>query len=114
MNEVNTESRPIAGTRKVRADYKRPFAECEVKGCGKKFYGPRRNAKLGSHNFVLHLRGRKKTVKAAIRKVGKHLNRVIDLAPANTELGKVSEVLKLLKDLKPESLVIVKYFVEIS
>ena len=98
MTLENTESRPIVKIRKVNADYKRPFAECEVKGCGKKFYGPRRNAKLGGHNYQIHLRpGLKKLAVKATKKAKKAVMSV-PLAIAVDHRGSVLAELALKRE----------------
>lgn len=43
---------PVASTPQPKKQVRRAVAKCSK--CGKKFYGPRRNAKRGSHFYAAH------------------------------------------------------------
>jgi hypothetical protein len=91
MSATNPDSKPLA---KGRA-----FAQCDK--CGKKFYGPRRNAKLGGHKYQIHMkhakRGRVKSTKSTMA------NGAIDLKTLGAAIRAFNQYKSLYTELSPES-----------
>lgn len=77
---------PVKRTRKSRG----PFVVC--KDCKRRFYGPTRNQKLGSHKFQMHS-GKKVDGRAEARE---------DTQPAD-ELVKLLRLVEIYAALKPET-----------